>query len=237
MKNISIKNTYLVTLAITILLSACEKDNYTKPNASLHGKIIDANTGDIVPGSNSKGQYGRLFLYQLDYGSSNPNPIVSEFNSDGTYQNSNIFTGKYKVVPTAGPWDYTDTIITDVNGNTEKDIKLKPWLTSTITVGEITANSITVTFTIKNNFPASSSNKTARAGAIIDVNSGLNINDYLQRNIVNVESMDNGAIDAKTFTYTFTGLASNTTYYIKAGGRRTSPTYYNYSPVITVKTN
>ena len=237
MKKNKINYINLLLLGTLLVSAGCKKDNYDSPDASLYGKVLDAATGEIVPGSVSKGQYGRLFLYQLDYGSANPNAIVSEFNADGTYENAFIFSGKYKVVPREGPWEYTDTLIADVNGRTEKDIKVKPWFTSTITVGTVTATSVTVSVTCKNNFPVSAANKTARVAAVLDINQqGLNINDYAQRLLTNVEGVSNDIVNTTTYTYNFTGLTPATTYYIRGAGRRSTPAYYAYSKTIIVKT-
>jgi len=232
-----LKYSFLLLLIVS-LFNACKKDNYAPPNASIYGKILDANTGEVVPGATStRGQYGRLSLYQQDYGSSNPNPITCDLHADGSYENGNIFSGKYKVVLTSGPWDYLDTVIADVNGRTEKDLKVHPWLTVSLQVGTITSTSISVSYTIKNNFPGTS--KIARVAAMIDVNKNVNVNDYATngRALNNVEGVDDSNVESTTYTKTFDGLKPGTTYYIVAGGRRPSPTYYNYSQVAVVKTN
>jgi len=226
-----------MAVSAVVFLSACSKniDNYKSPDASIYGAIIDTKSNDTVYAANNLGQSGYLFLYQQNYSSSNPNPITSAFNYAGTYENTNLFSGSYKVVPT-GAFYYTDTITTTVNGRTHQDIKVQQWIYVTLHIDNVTDNSITVTYTATSNDPAQD---IARVATMLSTTPYVDINNYAAGGrILHSVSANN----SYSFTDTYTGLAPKTTYYLRGGSRMANSSispnnYYNYSSVIPVTTN
>jgi hypothetical protein len=238
------KKNFLYTCALFVMASlffaSCERDNYEAPNSQLSGKLINSDTNAPVPSQTLNG--GVIRLIQLDYSSAIASPINSAIHSDGSYDNAYIFSGKYKVIA-IGPFYYTDTLTVDVKGSTTLDLKVKPYLNVSATVGEVTANSIKLTYTVKSN---GNTQKIARVGAIIGNTLGVDINNYLgnlaaNRVLVNTESIANETVNATTYSATFNNLKANTDYYIRAAGRTTPAgnpsSYYNYTDVIKVTTS
>jgi hypothetical protein len=231
--------TFTLIIVLLVLLTGCTLDNYDAPDSQISGWLIDSETSAPVPSQTLNG--GIIRLVQLDYSSEIANPINSAIHSDGSYTNAWIFSGKYKVIA-IGPFYYTDTLTVDVKGSTTLDIKVKPYLNVNATIGEITANSIKLTYTVRNN---GNTQKIDRVGAVIGSTLGVDVNNYLgelptSRIITNTQSTPNALINQLTYTAQFKDLKANTEYYIRTIGR-TNPTlnpsgYFNYSNVIKVTT-
>lgn len=222
----------LLLFAIVLFAVACSKDNYTAPKASLSGNIIRAEDGTLVPQQTING--GLLQLFQTDL-NENPTSINNAFHSDGSYENTMLFDGNYKLVVN-GPFFYDDTLRVDVRGATQLDIKVRPYLTLSAEITTVTASSATVTVGVAlgaNN----NAQKIARVGAVIGTTNSLDVNFSSQRFLTNTESQSNVDIVTKQHSYMFTNLTPNTTYYIR-GLARTINTgnYYNYAPLITLRT-
>lgn len=136
MKNII----YYITVCMALISAgACSKtDNYAAPDQTLRGKIIDAGTGKNVPGevSGENGTGTRIELRELSW-SDNPTPLYLATMQDGTYNNTKIFAGHYRIsadgafVPLvqtgANPVDKSKEV--DVQGGiTEVDFTVEPFL-------------------------------------------------------------------------------------------------------------
>ncbi|MEJ5055979.1 DUF3823 domain-containing protein [Sphingobacterium sp. MYb382] len=230
MKKISTLSLLLFT--ILLLAVGCSKDNYTAPKASLSGNIIRAEDDALVPQQTING--GLLQLFQTDL-NENPTSINSAFHSDGSYENAMLFDGNYKLVVN-GPFFYDDTLRVDVRGATQLDIKVRPYLTLSAEITTVTASSATVTVGVAlgaNN----NAQKIARVGAVIGTTNSLDVNFSSQRFLTNTESQSNVDIVTKQHSYMFTNLTPNTTYYIRGVARTINlGNYYNYAPLITLKT-
>lgn len=226
-------NTCVAVLLGSAVLTGCKKDNYEAPNAGLFGKLVDKTTNAAVPVQTLNGAV--LRYYQLQYGTNNPNPINASVHHDGTYENAMLFSGKYKIVA-EGPFYYNDTITVDVNGRTEKDIMVKPFLHVTATT-EVTGNSVTIKYTVKRN---DNTQKIARVAAMIGTTEGVDVNSYTFNDARDVQDVPDATIEGSTYEKVFTGLKPNTVYYLRAASRTSNtgnPTlYFNYTPVIKVKT-
>ncbi len=125
--------------AAIITASACSKvDNYDAPDQTLEGRIIDAGTGKNMPGevSGENGTGTRIELRELSW-SDNPTPQYLATKQDGTYSNTKIFSGNYRIsadgafVPLvqtgANPVDKSK--IVDIQGGTTVvDFTVEPFL-------------------------------------------------------------------------------------------------------------
>lgn len=240
---------YYSVIAIATLCFGCKKDNYDTPNAGLTGKLIDANTKGVIPGAVGNASFGDLQLFQLDYGAPIPTAITSAgFKIDGSYGNTYLFNGRYKIVP-RGAYFYKDTMVVDVKGSTVADIKIVPYTYVTLVIGTITNNSISITVNATRNpfADATTVQKIANVAAVLGITEGVNINNYLNVNgnatdyrfQVNTEGIPNETVNTTPYAYVFSKLKANTTYYIRGGARVSTgnpSNYYNYSTLAEVKT-
>ncbi|HVI44846.1 MAG TPA: DUF3823 domain-containing protein [Chitinophaga sp.] len=230
---------YLLTIGIlataTAWIAGCKKDNYKSADARIYGTVVDETTGQPVPAQAVNG--AKIRVSQLDYSSAAPVPQLSSVKPDGTYENAAIFSGRYEVSAT-GPFYPVKPAVVTISGNQQLDIKVKPFLLVTATVGEVTGNSITVKYVVKSNANAQ---QIARVAAVAGTTAGVDVNYYLQRIVVNTEAIDNTTIGNTTYTAVFTDLKPGTTYFIRAAGRTVTSadnpsSLFNYTPVMEIKT-
>lgn len=109
-------------LALSALLSGCEKDNRVEPKSILRGRVVYE--GQPV-GLRSNGV--QLELWQRGYQLFTKIPV--HVKQDGTFSAA-LFDGNYKLVRLRGngPWvDNTDTIEVALSGNTELDVPVQPY--------------------------------------------------------------------------------------------------------------
>lgn len=231
----SFLHTYSFLLLAAIASGSCKKDNYQSPDARLYGILKDNTTNNAVPVQTMNGAVIRY--YQLEYSTNNPNPVNTAVHADGAYENAMLFSGKYKVIA-EGPFYYPDTLTIQVNGQTQQDIPVKPFLYINATASDITANSVTLKYTVKRN---ANTQKIARVAAVIGTTAGADVNSYKLNDAQDVQNTPDATIESTTYEKTFTGLQPNTTYYLRAaartaGGAENPSQYFNYTPVIKITT-
>lgn len=229
--NIKNKSYIVAGLFVLGLFSACSKDNYQVPNASLYGEIIDEQTKELVPQQTING--GQLQLFQTDI-SDKATSINSVLQSNGDYRNDMLFDGNYKIVLN-GPFFYDDTLSVKINGETKQDILVRAYLHVKSDVVEVTANSAKVKVHVLNGL--NNDQKIARIAAVMGTTNSLDINFFSLRELTDTESIDNEQLLNAEHTYEFKDLKPNTTYYVRAAARTINTgNYYNYSPMIEIKT-
>lgn len=128
MKNIL--NIILLIISVTCFYS-CEIDNYDGPNAQITGRILDQN-GNLLrtePGGSNM----RIQMYELSWPKGDTSiaitPNYLNVKIDGTYVNTKIFSGTYRIRPIEGafyPYGDGDTI--DIKGSATKDFVVIPYL-------------------------------------------------------------------------------------------------------------
>jgi hypothetical protein len=113
-------------LGITILASsACTKiDNYDGPNASFEGNLVSSEGGNLLTSQGST----QIRLEQISWSATpSPQEIPSKF--DGTFKDSKLFKGTYKVIPKGGAfWPLYDTVTVDINKGTKRDFTVTPYI-------------------------------------------------------------------------------------------------------------
>lgn len=145
-------------LFASVSLTSCdlfEMDNYESPSETIHGAVVDAETGDsILTDQGSEGI--RVRMTQLDYSENATHNPDFYCMPDGSFRNTKVFKGVYNVrvdgpfiplvretsdgVPLAN-----ETQDVKVKGNTEVIFKVKPFLRvefvgyPTVSNGQITA--------------------------------------------------------------------------------------------------
>ena len=118
------KKFILILIAGTILLSSCEKDNYDGPTAGLSGRIVDAETGELVQQDIIRGTQ----IEYIEHGFANPELQYLVIKNDGTYENSLLFANTYTIRPVRG--NFVDVAAQDINiGNkTVLDFTVTPYI-------------------------------------------------------------------------------------------------------------
>lgn len=228
----------IFVILISSLLLSCKKDNYKAPDASLSGKIVDATTGALVPQQTLNG--AKIQLFQTSY--SNAQAINSSVHPDGSYSNSFIFSGDYKIIA-VGPFVYADTIQTTINGATTQDIKVHPYLDVTCAVVSKTSTSITLKVNIKRN--AQDGPPINRVGVVAGITNSVDYFSFYTNGTDNGKGFVNIGGDvpeevvvAQDYVFTLSDLRPGTNFYVR-GCARTSNAggFYNYAPMLEVMTD
>src|SRR5882757_10904946 len=83
---------YIAIGMMTAVGSSCKKtDNYTAPDVTLKGAVVDASTGQGI--QTEQGSGTRIKLLEISY-TSNPTPFYISSLQDGSYNNTKLFAGK-----------------------------------------------------------------------------------------------------------------------------------------------
>jgi hypothetical protein len=130
----------LAVSSFCLIMGGCVKDdNYAAPNATVTGTITDSSTGKpFQSGPNDE----RLYVLQTSYTAGTPIPFYWNVEPGGTFNNSAVFAGTYKIYPTDGafvPLVYTSsgtlvdhgskTITVNANATTTTNFTVTPFLT------------------------------------------------------------------------------------------------------------
>lgn len=119
---------YLLFFILFAVITSCEKDNYEDPNAELYGTFIDEATGEPIAQDIINGTVIEL----IEHGWVKDQTNVTQsliVKGDGTYQNSQIFAGKYLVRAVRGNFvDIPPIDTVEIKGKTKLDFKVTPYL-------------------------------------------------------------------------------------------------------------
>lgn len=246
---------YFIILGIALLaISACSKiDNYAAPDQTLRGRIIDAGTGKNMPGevSGENGTGTRIELRELSW-SDNPTPQYLATMQDGTYNNTKIFAGHYRIsadgafVPLvqtgANPVDKSKEL--DIKGGvTELDFMVEPFL-RVEWVGDPILNSngtVSVKFIVTRgtndpNYQLNVTDINLYINNYPYVGSNANSFDARYSNRVTYTGTNGNTLLGQTLTFTTIGgaLPAKRDWYVRVAARTTFPNLgrpYNYNEV------
>ncbi len=249
---------YQVALCLTVVSAvSCTKiDNYDAPTETLRGKIIDAGTGKTLQGevSGENGIGTRIELRELSW-SDNPTPQYLATMQDGTYNNTKIFAGKYKIsadgafVPLVqtGPPAVDNSKTVDVHGGvTTVDFTVEPFL-RVEWVGEPILNP-NGTITVKVKITRGTDHPDFQLN-VTDINLYVNRLPFVGNNANSFDARyskrtpysgtDGNNLLGEVLTLTTTGgaLPTNRDWFLRVGARTTYPNNgrpFNYNEVIKV---
>jgi hypothetical protein len=223
-----------ILMGITILASsACTKtDNYDGPNASFQGNIISSAGGNLLTSSGST----QIKLQQIGW--TTPQTIPSKF--DGTFEDTKLFKGNYKVIPTGGAfWPVYDTLTVKIDNGTKHDFTVTPYIVIKNFTSTLTGTTLTLKFdidapiaaglpTIKDAQPYVNTTKL--------VGTGASIRDFSDVNAItiNKDFIDLSAAD-KSMTLTVPNLIPGRTFFVRVGVRLSdSFNSSNFSEIVQV---
>lgn len=129
-------------LAGTLLLSACDYDNYEPPGSTLEGAVVYQ--GEPVGVRQGAVEF-ELWEpgYQLD------DYIPVNVHQDGTFS-AKLFAGAYKLVRKDGPWvTNTDTITVEVSGTKTIEVPVTPFFVISNATITLEGSTVTATFDVE----------------------------------------------------------------------------------------
>jgi hypothetical protein len=196
----TIKLIFIIPCLLAVF-SACQKDNYKAPDATVSGALTDAEIGG--PLSLPQNGQGGTIRYLVNDLAKYPTPTGLDLTmfKDGTYTNTQMFAEKYQVWPLdrTGPWQYTkatapayaptanpltllgDTLNVTVaaGANTVTNFKVYPYFRITISVVD---TSVTCTITRSAAATAANNNLTVAPDLIVYVNNYPNVHSGVSSN-------------------------------------------------------
>jgi hypothetical protein len=141
---LKIISTFFLGMFVLLGLSSCVKeDNYEGPNASLQGNVFQDGTDSTV--QTCSGNFN-IELEQLSW-SSTPTPQYIPIKTDGTYENTELFSGHYRLSIHGGAFWPIDSAEMDIAEGSKYDFKLTPYLLLTNFTAQLTDST-----TLKLNF-------------------------------------------------------------------------------------
>jgi len=248
MKNLA----YYIGLCLILFAgSSCSKeyDNYPEPKETLTGSVTDVATGNPVQTDASENGGTRIRLDELSY-SDNPTPYYFFSMQDGTFNNTKIFKGTYRI-SVEGPFvplvqfDESGNITIDnrktldVEGTTNVDFEVEPFL-NVEWVGEPVYNSADSTITVNVRFTRGTANPEFQLNVtdiFLFVNPfpyvGNSNKDDRYSNQINFNGTDGNSMIGETITITTKDrLPTNRDFYLRIGARVDyGLKYYNYTEV------
>ena len=228
---------YFLLGASILAVSACTKiDNYGGPNASFQGRLIDAtNHANFETSQNSI----QVQLEQISW-SATPTPQFIPSKSDGTFEDTKLFKGTYRIIPKGGAfWPVYDSLKMEIKQGSSHDFELTPY----IEIKNFTHDLVGTTLTLRFDIDAP---VVAGMPTIIDaqpyvnttklVGAGASIRDFSDANkvTINKDFVDLAPAE-KSITLTVANLIKGRTFFVRVGVRlNDSFKSSNFSEVIQI---
>lgn len=223
-------------------LASCEIDNYDGPDASIHGSILDEQTGELVGTDIENGSSIKV----REHGFTNPADQTWVIMNTGEYRNNMIFAATYDVRFENGnfyPFEIKDFVVK--KGENTYDFKVTPYLR--IKNADITKNghTITATFSVEGGKPEVKL-KEIQLFAFSDIWVGNNVKYTLNGNTDKIVFSPTVAIVPEN-NYTLTiNLTENAdifkykkNYYFRIGALAdvsdVGTIRHNYAPLVVIK--
>ncbi|MDB5120939.1 MAG: hypothetical protein JWN56_2157 [Sphingobacteriales bacterium] len=228
-----------ILLGVGILASsACTKiDNFKAPDASFEGRLIDVSTGGSFQTSTGS---VRIKLEQISW-SETPSPQEIPSKMDGTYKDSKLFKGKYRITPIGGAfWPVYEPVEMDISSGSNHDFELTPYLVIKNLTQVLTGTSLKLKFNIESPVEAGLP-KILDAQPYVNttrlVGAGASIREYSETKKVDINKnwADMTAAD-KTIELTIPDLLPGRSFFVRVGVRLDdSYKSSNFSEIIEVK--
>ncbi len=140
------KKILLLISCCLFALTSCEIDNYEAPNASIHGSIIDAQTGELVGMDVQDG--GELKVVELGF--ENPQSQSWRIMNTGEYRNNMVFAATYDIrMENNNCYAFEEKDVVVKKGDNTKDFKVTPYIRIKNPKIEKNGNQIVATFSLE----------------------------------------------------------------------------------------
>ena len=206
------KKILLSLTACLALLAGCSIDNYDEPDAAISGGIYDSQTQELIPAQAPNG--ARVQIVQDGY----QQPTNFWCKPDGTFQNTRLFAGKYKLTVQQA----VNIPASDVKVMVEPYLRIKATAT-------LTGNNIEVTYTVNQN---SKSEGTVSEVKILCGNTiGLSSTTAKKQGTVSTTDQPLGT----QHQVTIENVDTKNAIYVRVAAKTSETPYYNYSTLLKLK--
>lgn len=215
-------------LGIGFAFSSCKQDNYPTPSAGITGKITDNATGEQIQTEQPNGI--KIRLIETRFGN-NVTPNDFWCRADGSFENTQVFSGQYKVVPIEGAFFPADTAIVNVNGLVSVDFKVTPYLTVKASVNAVSGG-VNTSYTLSR---TKVGDKITTVRTLVSAYPTVSntINEFSTTG--DLTGVSDDVILAAQYTDHITGLTSGKTYYVRVATKTANANNkFNYSAAVKV---
>jgi hypothetical protein len=153
------KKIFFISVLFSFLLSSCseyfEYDNFDEPDSGIEGAVIDKKTNE--PLSTETGNSFKIEYYELSWDESeNPNTQSRVFwgKGDGTFKNTKIFAGEYRITLKEGAFHSPEPSVVTLQKNklTTLNYVVVPFLRVKIDNLQLSGdkqNNLVITYTVE----------------------------------------------------------------------------------------
>jgi hypothetical protein len=212
-------NTLILVAGMLIAGVACvKKDNFDTPDASFEGNLIDQGSKNNIQTATGN---VTIRLEQLSW-SATPAPQDIPVKMDGSFKNSKLFKGHYRVSIRGGAFWAVPPVELDIDKGTQYDFNLTPYLYITNFTHQLDSTTLTLRFNMQAPIEGMPSiteiqpyiNATAMVGP------GASIRDFsdVYKVTVNKEWADMSPAD-RSPEFVIPGLIRGRTFYVRVGVR------------------
>lgn len=212
-------STILLGAGMLMVAVACvKKDNFDTPDASFEGNLIDQGSKNNIQTATGN---VTIRLEQLSW-SATPAPQDIPVKMDGSFKNSKLFKGHYRVSIRGGAFWAVPPVELDIDKGTKYDFNLTPYLYITNFTHQLHSTTLTLRFNMQapvEGMPSITEiqpyiNTTAMVGP------GASIRDFsdVYKLTVNKEWADMSPAD-RSPEFVIPGLIRGRTFYVRVGVR------------------
>ncbi|MDR1408412.1 MAG: DUF3823 domain-containing protein [Tannerella sp.] len=218
---------------IAACLISCETDNYSGPDGTITGRVIDALSGNPILTEQPDG-----FRIRYDEISWSENPVAQYFwgKADGTFNNTKLFAGTYEITPVEGAFVTPEpkTVEVKQGGTVTVDFTVTPYISfHNVSIVKDGATTVRVSFTPTKNVASTkpqdyrifASSKTPYVGTIV-------FESDISTEAVALSDDDMG----RPVSVTLDNYVPGRKYYIRAGARcENSAGRYNMTETVEIQ--
>lgn len=226
----------IFTLCLTLVITAScgSEDNYPAPSLTLEGGIYDLATRGrekelLIPAQSPDGARVRIY----ESGSTQAQTIWCR--KDGSFINTKLFSGEYKLVPD-GPFIVNQTDIVNISVPSKEKIKfyLEPYLRIKLN-GSLDKDTKVAKFTFNISKSDAWNGMLNQYIVLYSTTEHVSVNSYIKRipKTVTVD-IESEFLD-KYLEATITDIDLTKPIFIRVGAKTEGTDYYNYSEVIELK--
>ena len=216
------KKILLSLTACLALLTGCGIDNYDEPTGSIAGGIYDAETQELIPAQSPNG--ARVQVTQDGYSQ----PTNFWCKPDGSFENTRLFSGKYKL-SVQGPFVASTITEQEVNvPSSNIKVMVEPYLRITATA-KLNGKTLDIDYTVNQN---SKSTGTVGMIEILCGNTiGLSVTTSKKRAKISTDDQPIG----QQHHYTMENVDTKGAVFVRVAAKTSETSYYNYSTLLKLK--
>ena len=137
MENLKFYNLYILSVLLGFVFTACEIDNYDAPDCTIEGKIMNHLNQPFQVNQGAEIIRIREISWAKDDNTYTENRRL-KVQQDGTYRDTKIFKGTYRLLPYGGAFFPYDDVnqdnddageLVEINGTVTHDFQVTPFLT------------------------------------------------------------------------------------------------------------